>query len=141
MRFIYISFFVLVNSSTFSQDMKEYLRLTFRADSLYKEKKYKDAVIIYYQAFQTINDQGKVKDRYSAAICWALLKNADSAFSQLTRIVVKGKYSAYFQITQDENLKTLHQDPRWEPLLKKVEENVYIKSAELNATIQPLQPN
>ena len=141
MKLIHIGILLLVTSSAFCQDMKEYLRLVSKADSLCKEKKYSEAIITYYQAFKAINDQGKVKDRYSAACCWALLGNADSAFSQLTRIVTKGKYSAYFQITQDENLKALHKDSRWGPLLKKIEENVYIKSAELNATIQPSQSN
>lgn len=141
MKVLFTAIFLSIAFFVNAQDMKVYLALTSRADSLYKQKRYNEAVIIYYQAFKTINDQGKVKDRYSAACCWALLNNADSAFSQLTRIATKGKYAAYYQITQDENLKTLHKDPRWGPLLKKVEENVYIKSAELNSTIQPSQSN
>ena len=96
---------------------KAYFDFIKKADSLFSIKKYGEAAAVYSRAFEATGGQGKVKDRYSAASCWALADNPDSAFYQLFRIAINGKYTKYEEIEKDPNLLSLHDDKRWESLI------------------------
>jgi hypothetical protein len=115
----------------FSQNRQLYEQLTKHADSLFLQKDFTTAVVVYQKAFAANGDMGKVIHRYRAASCWAMLTNTDSAFAQLQRAVEKGKFSAYDLIAGDSNLVSLHTDKRWEPLLEKVAINRKEKEAGL----------
>ena len=116
---------------------KEYIQNISRADSLFKAKNYKEAAMQYSLAFKLNNDQGKVRDGYFAASCWARANSSDSSFYQLDRIVKKGKYANYYQLTSDTNFKGLHKDKRWAQLLKDMEINMEEQSEKANAQIKP----
>lgn len=77
----------------------------------------------YHEAFNTMGGKGYQDDRYNAACSWALAGYPDSAFFNLQRIIDKLKYSNYDHISNDEDLKSLHADPRWKPLLLQVKQN------------------
>ena len=95
----------------------KYKELVRKADSLYEAKNYKESAQTYSAAFETFNWKGYVNDRYNAACTWALAGNADSAFFNLERIVSKGLYTDSDHVATDEDLASLHGDPRWTPLI------------------------
>ena len=98
-----------------------------KADSLFLEKNYKNALAAYKSVFEKNGDRGRVADRYKTAACWALLNNIDSAFGQLQRIAEKGKFDAYEIILHDNTFIILHDDVRWKPLLELVKKNAGIQ--------------
>jgi len=119
-----IVFFLFV--TVFSQGQNTstgYLAITSTADSLFFGKEYQSALNLYLKAFDLNNGLGKVGHRYRVAICWVVLNNYDSAFSQLYRIATIGKFSGYEFITVDPNFNPLHDDNRWKPLIELIWQN------------------
>lgn len=102
----------------------EYHSFVKLADSLYKTGRVRESAYAYSSAFKTIGWKGLPNDRYNAACSWALAGIPDSAFFNLDRAVLKGGYSELKHISNDRDLYTLHDDPRWVPLMKAVQENV-----------------
>ncbi len=120
---ICLLFFIDNNVKAQFQPTKEYVVFIHKADSLYSAKEYLKSSEMFSNAFQVNDDLGSVKNRYNAACSWALSKKNDSAFYQLYRIVAKGNFKDYANLTNDSDLSSLHSDARWEPLLKLVLEN------------------
>lgn len=100
-----------------------YSATTAAADSLFVLKDYNKAAGLYQKAFDDNQGLGKIGHRYKAAACFAMLNMRDSAFSQLDKIAGKGKFSRLDMIRADSNFVLLHSDPRWESILKTIEEN------------------
>ena len=100
---------------------REYFNLVKQADSFYKAKEYKKSGYKYSEAFKLW--KGFSYDRYNAACSWTLAAIPDSAFSQLNEIVMKENYAYYKYIENDQDLKPLHKDKRWAPLLEIVKQN------------------
>jgi hypothetical protein len=118
-------FFVLAAHLLFGQEKSSmYDSYIGKADSLYKLKDYKGSAENYSLAFMTLGWKGEPKDRYRAAKSWTLSNVPDSAFDCLDRIVDKLGYSRYDQITEEEDFNSLHSDPRWQPLLERVNRNI-----------------
>jgi hypothetical protein len=101
----------------------EYKNLTKKADSLYEIKNYKYAALLYSKAFATLRGMGRVKDRFSAACSWALADYPDSAFYQLEKIASKGFYCEHEKLTKENALNSIHDNPRWKPVLEKMQHN------------------
>lgn len=101
----------------------EYTALVKKADSLFQIKDYKNSALSYSDAFKTLGWKGLETDRYNAARAWAFANNPDSAFFNLQRIADKLYYAEYEQISKDEDLKSLHSDKRWQPLLVQIQHN------------------
>ncbi len=131
MRILIIISLIGANLISFAQS-QQYSTLVASADSLFKLKQYKTSAELYTRAFKVNGWKGTLEDRYNAACSWALANNADSSFSQLARIVTKGSYKDYEQITTDKDLNTLHADKRWSPLLAMVKKNKEKAEANLN---------
>ena len=130
---ILISAFILSINLSFGQNIiKEYPDLIRKADSLYKAKDYKNSAIKYADAFKANGGKGVTNDRYNAACSWALASVADSAFFQLDRIATLANYTNYGHIIKDTDLVSLHNDPRWKPLLEKIKQNKDKAEANLN---------
>lgn len=104
-------------------DTIKYDRLTALGDKLFAKKRYREALTAYNTAIAANNDMGRVIHRYKAASCYALLGIADSAFIQLDRIAIKGKFSGIDLISNDYNFKTLFNDARWEKVLAVIRKN------------------
>jgi len=94
-----------------------YTETVNKADSFFKSKEYITAASMYSNAFKANAGRGKIKDRYNAACCWALIGNPDSAFFQLYRIAIQGKYTNYEEFLKEPAFSSLHKDKRWEPLI------------------------
>ena len=120
---------VLVNGQNIQQ---EYALLIQKADSLYKTKDFKTSANTYSVAFKLNGWKGLPYDRYKSACSWALSGAADSAFFQLDIIVTKTNYKDYDHITTDEDLNSLHNDGRWQPLVDQVKQNKVKTEANLN---------
>ncbi|MCE3279972.1 MAG: hypothetical protein K0S44_2163 [Bacteroidetes bacterium] len=116
-------FFIGLTVTYGQKNPPEYTNLVKRADSLFQLKDYKNSALTYSSAFKTLGWKGQETDRYNAARAWALINNADSAFFNLQRIADKLYYAQYEQISNDEDLKSLHSDKRWQPLLGQIRHN------------------
>ncbi len=111
---------------------QQYYDLIKKADSLYNTKDYKSSALTYSQAFKANDLKGFSNDRYNAACSWALANYPDSAFYNLNRIATLMNYAEYGHITSDTDLKVLHNDKRWKPLLEVVKLNKDKAEANLN---------
>jgi len=124
--FRFLLIFFLTSTYSFSNDQqvtKAYEDNIQKADVLFREKDFQKAVGFYELAFESNNSLGKVRDRYKAASCWALLQKTDSAFFHLERIAFKGNFTDDEFITTDINLIELHRDPRWVRIVERIRQN------------------
>jgi hypothetical protein len=101
----------------------KYFSLVKKADSLYKAKDFKNSANTFSQAFKTFGWKGFSNDRYNAACSWSLASVPDSAFNNLERIVMKANYSNLNHVTHETDLLALHDDLRWNSLIKKIKDN------------------
>jgi len=130
---IIILFFLFISAVFYAQTVTtQYSNLIKKAEKYYYLKNYKQSATTYTLAFKANKWKALPDDRYNAACSWALANNKDSAFHQLNIIVTKSNYSDYEQITSEEDLKSLHKDKRWKPLLQSIQENKEKKEALLN---------
>jgi len=101
----------------------QYDDLVKSARELYLKKEYKASAIRYSEAFASIGDKGTINDRYNAACSWARANKKDSAFYHLNRVVKSGYYTDLAHISQDSDLLSLHQDPRWSAIIVQVKKS------------------
>jgi hypothetical protein len=121
--FLFTATCLLLFTAAIGQDRDKYAELTEKAWSLYESKNYLASGETYAQAFVALGGSGVVTDRYNAACSWALANEPDSAFVQLFKIAEKGNYANYNHITNDTDLKPLHQDIRWVEVIALVKAN------------------
>jgi hypothetical protein len=107
--------------------MKEFLRLSQKADSLYDAKDYNASGLFYSAAFKYASSGNT---RYNAACAWALANNPDSAFSQLN--LISKYYVNYKYISTDSDFVSLYKDQRWKPFLEVIKQNKEKSEANLN---------
>lgn len=118
----------------------DYDAVTKVADSFFVLKKFELARQLYVLAIANNKDMGKVRHRYNLACCLTQLNDFDGAFVQLTRLATKGKYAAYYQITEDKYLLPLQKDKRWKAVIDTVKQNV--KETEQNLiNLYPVNPD
>jgi len=124
-------FFFSVSSNAFGQyATQDYFFLIYTPDTLFKAKKYCEAAFAYSDVFGKFENKGSVEARYNAACSYAVCGIQDSAFSQLARLVGKGKYDKYHQLEREKKLHILHCDARWDTI---------INSAKRNAEYRPMK--
>ena len=102
------------------QEQKSAYKIGKEADQLYLAKKYSAATSNYLKviSMSDFNSQKRTA-AYNAACCLALEEKGDSAFVLLNDALKYG-YSNKLHLSSDSDLTILHQDNRWEELLKKV---------------------
>lgn len=102
------------------QEQKSAYKIGKEADQLYLAKKYSAATSNYLKviSMSDFNSQKRTA-AYNAACCLALEEKVDSAFVLLNDALKYG-YSNKLHLSSDSDLTILHQDDRWEELLKKV---------------------
>jgi hypothetical protein len=115
--FILSGIFFAFSLVIIGQDYPKYYQLVDEAYQLYENNEYLKSGQKYAEAFVALGNRGMIEDRYDAACSWALANEIDSAFVQLFKISIKGKYSDYNYISNDTDLINLHQDQRWKELL------------------------
>jgi hypothetical protein len=116
--------FFCYTTLAFSQAVQQvYTDGTAKAASLFAEKNYRGSAHAYSDAFKTNGWMGTIPDRYNAACAWALAEIPDSAFSQLEKIALRGKFFNYNRLNNEVSLKSLHSDKRWKSLISIIKEN------------------
>lgn len=101
---------------------QSYGELIERARALYGEGRYEESGQHFDQAFEL--EPGTPGQWYDAGCSWALAGDADMALRALEVAVERG-YRDVDWLTKDEDLTTLHGDPRWDAVVsacRKVQE-------------------
>ncbi|MEI6172467.1 MAG: DUF6624 domain-containing protein [Bacteroidota bacterium] len=129
--FLGISLLMVVHIA-FGQNSREYTRLIDEAFKLYQNGEYLESGKKYAAAFAADGNKGLVEDRYNAACSWALVNEKDSAFALLLMIAIKGNYADDDQLINDNDLKSLYDDSRWEEIISIVKSNKEKKEANYN---------
>lgn len=115
---------LICTTSIFGQTrISKYDAIIRKADSLYQVKDYKNSALAFSNAFNSSNSKITINHRYNAACSYALGNNADSAFFNLNYIATQMNYNKYGHIKTDPDLKLLHTDRRWEPLIGTIKAN------------------
>lgn len=126
---IIIGLTVLRLSLSAQKPSKEYSEHIKRAESFYNSGEYEKSAYAYSSAFKSNDWKGLLQDRYNAACSWAMAKKPDSSFFNLNRIS-DFLYIIDKRFQSDPDLTSLHEDKRWQTLLKKI--SVARDSAEAN---------
>ena len=100
---------------------QEYDRLIGEAEGKYSTGEYGEALGLYGQAFQA--GDGNVGDFFNAACTAALAGEPDPAFAYLDKAMAAGILERQW-LEDDEDLASLHTDPRWDDLLAAVDARV-----------------
>jgi hypothetical protein len=127
-----ICFFFVVQLCYAQHPPAIYFHLVSVADSLHREKNFKEAAAKYNAAFEAFKGKGLVNDRYKAACTYARVGNIDSSYYNLFRIADKGGWSEYDFLISDSDLYVLHSDARWNTLVNKVRKNKAEVESHLN---------
>lgn len=100
----------------FSQDVQT---LSDKAADAYRAKNYKQSAELYVAALE--KEENKSGLAYNAACSFALAGQAEKAFEYLETAVDLG-YTNVEQIKSDSDLKSLHNDKRWQKIIDKAAE-------------------
>jgi hypothetical protein len=130
--FFIIAIFSLNAAIAQNSTPPEYGKLVAKGDSLYEAKDYKNSAFTYSAAFKANRWLAAPVHRYNAACSWALAGYPDSAFSNLYNIAQKAAYDQYDHTLADPDLKTLHNDKRWAPLVAILKSNKEKEEAKFN---------
>ena len=113
---------LLLSLTAAGQEDTTYTNGRYRAINLYQAGQYKQSAEAFSHTFAAYG-AGYNDDRYTAACSWALAGNKDSAFNQLNRIATKGNFDNTDRLLADDDLESLHGDPRWNKLYARVKLN------------------
>ena len=92
------------------------------ADWYYQEKEYDKATQYYIRLIDIAEfNPKKVNAAYNAACCLALQNKVDSAFVLLNKATRLGKVDKR-NLLNDPDLKSLHEDPKWNRLVAKIKD-------------------
>lgn len=100
-----------------------------KAYQLYQNKNYIESAILYTSIFEQsfkrkLFNINTFDAAYNGVCCWALANKADSAFIILDRVAEQDLFlRQYPHILTDGDLKSLHNDSRWSPLISKIEKH------------------
>lgn len=121
-KFIYGIVCLLFSLTATAQEDTLYTNGRSRAINLYHAGEYKRSAEAFSHTFAAYGG-GYNDDRYTAACSWALAGNKDSAFYQLNHIATKGNFDNTDRLLADDDLESLHTDPRWNKMFAKVKQN------------------
>lgn len=106
-----------------------------QALAAYRAKHYRESGARYEQSFQQPVAQPTDTDFYNAACSWALAGEPTKAFQNLDRAIRAG-WDDVTHLQTDPDLRALHADRRWAPLLRQTQAAVARAQANIN---QPLK--
>lgn len=121
-QFIFGVVCLLFSSNANAQEDTLYTNGRTRAINLYHAGEYQRSAEAFSHTFAAYGG-GYNDDRYTAACSWALAGNKDSAFYQLNHIATKGNFDNTDRLLVDDDLESLHNDPRWNKMFAKVKSN------------------
>ncbi len=108
---------------SYAQDNKAYSDWVQKANSYYGAKEYRKSGEAFSKAFESLGWKGYPDDRYNAACSWAMAGVADSAFFMLNVIATKTNYTDLNHLLVDTDLQSLHNDKRWDEVVRIVKAN------------------
>jgi SagB-type dehydrogenase family enzyme len=100
---------------------QEYEGLIQEAEGKLLASEYREALRLYGQAFEV--GDGTLRDLFNAACAAARSDEADMAFAYLNRALAADLIERQW-LEEDEDLTSLHPDPRWQDLLAAVDARV-----------------
>lgn len=101
----------------------DYESLSNKAVKFFKKKEYLNAITYFNKAIIANNNLAQVTHRYQLAICYAQISQVDEALEQLDRIVFKGGYFNYVELSNEVSFKNLYSKPLWKVILEKAKQN------------------
>ncbi|HEY0680000.1 MAG TPA: alpha/beta hydrolase [Chitinophagaceae bacterium] len=121
-KIIHLVLCIMLAQTSLGQTVEGYFR---KADSLYKQKDFRNAAIAFSEAF---NASGKTQTGLyrSATASWALANVPDSAFKLLNQLAASDRISKFdlYQIENGPDYISLQKDNRWKPALDKIRKQV-----------------
>lgn len=112
-----VLFLLSVSLTTSAQSQSPYDSFASQAQEFYKQGEYLKAAESFSRAFASNNNLGRTDHRHTAAKCWAIIGQPDSAFYQLQKTVKAGFFQNHMVLTLDSQLASLHNDARWPELV------------------------
>lgn len=103
-----------------------------KSDHFYNQGKYLESGRAFESAVQLLDADVNWLYRYNGMCSWALAHKVDTAFMYLEILANDSDYTEYNHIIQDSDLKSMHQDLRWEPLTLKVKAHKDFKERDYN---------
>lgn len=100
----------------------------------YEAKEYDRAGQLFDQALQA-KKAPTAPDYYNAACAWALAGGKDKAFAYLDKATLAG-WDNVAHVQTDTDLTSLHADPRWQPMLARLEATVAKREATVNQALK-----
>lgn len=111
------------NADRLSDDFINYKELIVAAKASFEEKKYSSAVKAFEKAFKLDIIQATHIDRKTGVAAFAQAKKYDAAFEQLELLANKFEWEGREIFEEDDLMKPLHSDERWEKLMKVMDQN------------------
>jgi hypothetical protein len=139
--YLFILFLLMTNCCKSQNENNNYAAVYGKGVELYHQKNYVQGAKLLEAAFDIAikNYKGYGEPRYeaayNAACCWALAGEPDSAFKELFIIAKKGRLTDYNLLTNDSDLKSLHDDKRWKIINDLVKKNIQKSSAHLDTAL------
>lgn len=109
-----------------------------RALRYYQDKDYLQSARSYDTLFKQYKGSGLRSDRYNAACAWALASNVEQAFHYLELVARKDKWDNLTHLLGDRDLVSLHQDKRWDKIVKQVKANKEFSERNLDKALVAL---
>lgn len=94
----------------------QYNVLQSKAEQMYENGNYLEAIENYLSAFEIHPEQIKKDDRYNLACFYSLAGDKENAFAQL-KILTDANYDLYGGMINDTDFQSLHSDNRWIEML------------------------
>ena len=122
-NYILIYFFCISVNFLGQTAVPKYYFFIKQADSLWKQKEYKNAGLAFSSAFKVFGNKGYVEDRYNAARVWSLANIPDSAFVCLEKIIQKKHFTDYDKLIMEKDFLNIKSNKRWQPLINELKAN------------------
>lgn len=132
MRLLVLSIFLIGNIASFAQPNDASI---YKADSSAKAGNLIFATQLYEKVFMAENGVFDKYDYYNAACVAAKANNVDLAFTWLNKSLTLSFTDIKF-ISSDDDLKSLHEDKRWDKLLKEITRRKVDREAKYNKKVE-----
>jgi len=101
------------------------------AETLYETGQYRAAGIKFAASFAEEKNAGSPYHHYIAACAWARISEPNAAFKELRTLISNFSYQDVKHLQSEPLFAALHDDPRWDELLKMIAQSVAMAEAKL----------
>ncbi len=115
---------LLLSTAALGQGVdKSYTEMIEEAFSLFQSEDFLTAAETYQAAFDKHAEEAKSLDVYNAACAYSLANESDNSFELLFQLANEFKYSNYWHVGSDLDLKALHDKEEWDELMAIMQDN------------------